>query len=218
MGAPPVLLAHLRSAMKATTPGQGLRPDDEVRFDLQELAGRLVELRGEAALTAGLGLVLEAQQRGEPAAYVGAEASSFYPPDAAEGGVDLEALVVIRAREAAGPAGRARAAEELVRSGAFALVLVDLGSDETRLPPALLARLLALAQKHQAAIVFLSSGGGEDAASPLGSLVSLRARTRRASVGETRLRCAISLEVVKDKRRAPGWTHAETCRAPVGLR
>ncbi len=189
------------------------------RFGLDDLAGRLIELQGGAdgaLLTCAFGLLLEAQRRGEPAAYVGSSTSSFYPPDVAEGGVDLDALPVVLLAD---PAARARAADELARSGAFALLVVDLGTDDgapPRIPPALVARLLGLAQKHATAVLFLSPGD-ENTPSPLGSLVSLRAVVRRRPLDLPRNRCAVSIEVVKDKRRAPGWGQEEICRAPSGI-
>jgi recombination protein RecA len=94
-----------------------------------DLAGRLVELSGQespARLTTALGLVLEAQLSGERVAWVTFESSAFFPPDAAAGGVDLEALPVVRIPTAL---AAARAAEHLVRSGGFGLVVIDLASD-----------------------------------------------------------------------------------------
>jgi recombination protein RecA len=182
----------------------------------------LSELRGDSALTMAFALVREAQEADEPAAYVSGPDASFYPPDVAEGGVDLDALVVVRAAEIT---QRARAADELIRSGAFALVVLDLvelylggGRAEGRIPPALLSRLHGLAQKHHSAIVFLTSGdASDDAPSSLGPLISMRAVATRRLVGESRTRYELDVQVMKDKRRAPGWTHTEHCRAPLGL-
>jgi hypothetical protein len=186
------------------------------RFGLDALSGRLTELCAGpdgGQLSCAFGLVLAAQQRGEPAAYIGGVSDGFFPPDAAHGGVDLDALVVVRARE---PVARARAADELCRSGAFALLVIDLvvdpGEPAGRIPPALVSRLLGLAQKHTTAVVFLSPEG---ASSPLGSLISLRALVRRRALDGSRQ--LITLEAIKDKRQAPGWTHSEVCRAPEGM-
>ena len=202
----PTLIPKLRAAL--------IRPEEraatEARFALSELSGRLVELRG-SALTCAVGLVLEAQQRGEPCAYVCGPEVSFYPVDVAESGVDLAALAVIRVKEAT---GRGRVADELARSGAFALIVVDLLDADGSLPPALLTRLHGLAQRHLIAMVFLTKD--HQMASALGSLVSLRAVVhRKRAIGPT---VELSLEVSKDKRRAPGWTHTALCRAPLGLR
>jgi recombination protein RecA len=188
---------------------------------LPELAGRLVELSGPGAaatLTLALRLVLDAQGRDEPAAWLTDRGSCFFPPDAADGGVDLDALVVVRVAE---PAAVARAADQLARSGAFGLLMLDLG--RARVPDPLQSRLLGLAQKHETAIVFLTEK--PSTAPSLGSLVSLRceAGAVRPEPGsasgfgcESPFECA--LRALKDKRRAPGWSYQEACRGPAGLR
>jgi recombination protein RecA len=175
------------------------------------LAGRLAELSGTGAsalLTAAFGLVLEAQQAGDPVAWVTSRTSSFFPPDAAEGGVDLEALAVVRVEDAL---QAARAADQLLRSGGFGLVVLDLawGTGEVRVPAPQQVRLLGLAQKHAAAVLALTAKGPDRPS--LGSLVSVRAEARRGP-GPT---CEV--RVLKDKRRGPGETRREACRAPAGL-
>ena len=179
---------------------------------LAEIAGRLVEISGSgapASLTLAFGLVLEAQRQSEPVAWVTLEQSTFYPPDAAEGGVDLDALVIVRVPDARAVA---HATERLVRSGAFGLLVLDLGA-EAEVPTPLQARLAGLAQKHHAAMVCLTEKGS--AAPSLGSLVSLRVQTRRTKTSEGRFTC--ELTVHKDKRRGPTWAYAEVCRGPAGL-
>jgi len=183
------------------------------RWALPALAGRLVEVSGTGAagsLTLAFGLVLDAQRRGEPVAWITPAASSFYPLDAADGGIDLEALVVIRVPD---PRAGARAADRLARSGAFGLIVLDLGKAGA-LPTPLQARLLGLAQRHSTAIVCLTAKG--DTAPSLGSLISLRVQARRTRSSEGRFGCALT--VLKDKRRGPTWAHAEACRGPAGLR
>jgi recombination protein RecA len=175
------------------------------------LAGRLVEISGvgaTAALTVAFGVVLEAQRQGEPVAWVTPEESSFYPPDAAEGGVDLDALVVVRVPDARDVA---RAADRLVRSGGFGLVVLDIGT--ARIPTPLQARLAGLAEKHRAALVCLTDKASE--APSLGSLVSLRVHAQRRRVSDDQFVC--ELMVTKDKRRGTTWAHEEVCRGPAGL-
>ncbi|MBI4240536.1 MAG: recombinase A [Candidatus Rokubacteria bacterium] len=181
-------------------------------WSLSELAGRLVEISGAgatAALTLAFGLVLEAQREGEPVAWVTTTETSFYPPDTAEGGVDLDALVVVRVPEAR---AMARAAERLARSGAFGLVVLDLGA--TGVPTPLQARLAGLAQRHHTALVCLTEK--ESTTPSLGSLVSLRVQAQRKRISEDRFAC--ELPALKDKRRGPTWAHTEVCRGPAGLR
>jgi recombination protein RecA len=68
-------------------------------WTLAEVAGRLVEISGStatAALTFTFVLVREAQECGEPVGWVTSTESCFYPLDAAQTGMDLRALVIIR--------------------------------------------------------------------------------------------------------------------------
>jgi recombination protein RecA len=194
------------------------------------MAGRFVEISGvgvSATLTAAFGLVLEAQRSGEPVAWITLPASTFFPPDAAEGGVDLDSLAVVRVPD---PYAAARSATQLTRSGGFGLIVLDLVNnaggvakparanvDEERsrgvqyvsIPAPLLTRLVGLAQKHATALVVLTEKPAH--ASSLGSLVSLRAEALLRDNYQVRL------SVLKDKRRGPGAVHQEACRGPAGM-
>jgi recombination protein RecA len=214
-------------------PGQGVRfasggeapasaPAPVPPFALSELRGRLVELGGQAALTMAFALVLDAQRQGEPTAWAMATDSAFYAPDVAEGGIDLDALAVVRLADAA---DIPRAANELARSGAFGLLVLDMITGRgkpTGVPQPLLGRLLGLAQKHDSAVVFLTDTPADGPS--LGSLISLRAQVTVAAGdgqgdGDDHEACFMCrVEVTKDKRRAPGWSHEEVCRGPAGLR
>lgn len=181
---------------------------------IDQIAGRLVELSAAGAaatLTAAVGLLIEVQQRGEPAAWVTGADSAFYPPDLADSGVDLAALVIVRV-----PAAEAavRAADRLLRSGGFGLVVVDLGRSG-ELPAVAQGRLAGLAQKHDAAVVCVTEKAGD--AGSLGSVVSLRAEALRGAAPDGgRFECR--LRALKDKRRGPGWRHVEAVRGPDGMR
>ncbi|HKP60127.1 MAG TPA: hypothetical protein VJV78_25555 [Polyangiales bacterium] len=190
------------------------------QFVLSELAGRLIELSGDGAsavLTLAMGLVRDAQSAAEPVAWLCSDQSSFYPPDAAESGVDLAALLVVRPSVHAStrPLSQqlAGAAERLLRSGAFGLVVLDLGAD-AQLSQSAQSRLLGLAQRHHAAVLCLTQKA-ENTPS-LGSLVSLRAQAVRVWLGQDRFAC--ELHVHKDKRRGPVWSEREVYRGPLGLR
>jgi recombination protein RecA len=197
---------------------------------LSDLTGRLVELSGQqstAHLTAAFGLVLEAQLCGDRAAWVTFEQSAFFPPDVAAGGVDVESLPVVRVTNAL---AAGRAAEHLVRSGGFGLVVIDLssaaGNAYARTPPAvlpvpLLTRLLALARTHHAAALLLTKKSPET--SSINSLISLRAEAQWSAQegcgsGRYDVRYDVRVRVIKDKRHAPGWDHREACRGSVGMR
>lgn len=182
------------------------------RWDLQEIAGRFTELSGlggSACLTLATSMVLDAQRQAETSAWISSKESSFFPLDVAGAGVDLESLAVVRVPDASAVA---RAADKLARSGAFGLLVLDLGATP-RVTAALQARLRSLARKHDTAILCLTEKSGK--ASSLGSLVSLRGEARIRRLSEDRFAC--ELRVLKDKHRGPGWVHTEVCRGPDGL-
>ncbi|MCZ7627281.1 MAG: DNA recombination/repair protein RecA [Candidatus Methylomirabilis sp.] len=193
-----------------------------VGWSLEQVAGRLVEISGAgatASLTLAFGLVLQAQRQNEPVAWITRDDSLFYPPDAAEGGVDLDALVIVRVSD---DRAVARAADQLIRSGAFGLVVLDLGT-KPDVPAPLQIRLAGLAHKHQTALLCLTAKGDE--VPSLGPLVSLRVTARRERLADDLSACdaqagrfACGLTVLKDKRRGPTWRHMEVCCGPAGLR
>jgi recombination protein RecA len=200
-------------------------------FGLEPLAGRLVEISGfraSANLTVAFGLVLEAQKKDEPVAWVTLSQSTFFPPDAAESGIDLARLAVVRVEDGI---AACRAVVELTRSGGFGLVVLDLGPGaflEKLSKPAPRARrilkkhaslfvpfitkLVGLAQKTSTAVVVLTEKTRES--SSLNSLISLRCEARRNPDKP----CEVEIDVLKDKRRGPGRRYREVCHAPAGLR
>ena len=237
-GAPAV-----RRAARPVLPGAGAGPGPRPpaaparaatpRWTLAGFSGRLSEFSGVGAgaqLSLAFSLVREAQQRGEPVAWVTLVGGAFYPPDVAAGGVKLDALPVIFAPD---PVAAARAADRLVRSGGFSAVVLDLvpagaapekgaggrGSAARRpvpreVPLPMLSRLVGLAQKHDVALVFLTEKGAESPS--LGGLISLRCSTVRRDAGPGLFTCVA--EALKDKQHGPGWSHTEVRGGPVGLR
>lgn len=213
----------------AGAPGEeGSAAPSEGPWGLDALRGRLVELsaRGAAAtLTAAVELVVEAQQAAEPVAWVTLGNATFFPPDAAASGVDLAALAVVRVHDAT---AAARAAERLLRSGGFGLVVIDFGGGSfaqqgtqqgIEVPIAHQGRLITLAQAHDAAVVCITEKSGD--APSLGSLVSLRAEAIRLHAPEDKdggeRGYHVTLRALKDKRRGPGWTRTTKLRGPPGL-
>jgi len=206
------------------------------RWSRDALSGKLVEIRAAVAsarLTAAFGLVIDAQRGGDTAVWITTVHSCFFPPDAAEGGADLDTLAVVRLASAGDiPA----AADKLIRSGAFGLVVMDLtpGPSPTRGHGTRghdAARLAGLARKHDTAVIALTGGG--DSAAPLGPLTSVKGEARRTSppappqlnAGEERgeveaigARWGVEIRIVRDKQGAAGWSHVEQCRGPAGLR
>lgn len=183
------------------------------RWNLAELAGRLVELSandGGAVLTLAFALVWDTQQKAEPAAWVTETGSSFYPPDAAANGIDLEALVVARVPD---KQAISRAGERLARSGAFGLIVLDMGA-KANIPPALQGRLMQQAQRHGTTILCVTEKPGKTPS--LGSLISLHGQAQRQRKGSNHF--VSTLTVTKDKRKGPGAVWREEWHGPPGLR
>jgi len=194
---------------------------------IAQLAGRFVELSGVGAplCSVALRLVRDAQRAGDNVAWVGLASSSFYAPDARAMGIDLAALPVVRVpvssdRRDDGPVLAAgRAVSHLMRSGAFALVVLDLvDAAAPDLPLPLQSRLVGLAQKHGAALVALTRKNLDQPS--LGSLVAIHLAVSRGPAAvhaDGHARCDVTVTATKDKRRGPGWSHSEAFRAPDGL-
>jgi recombination protein RecA len=198
---------------------------DEDRLSFEALRGRLIELSSgssAAALSYAVNLTLQAQRAGEQVAWIQLRASSFYLPDVVECGVDISALAVIRVSDMV-VAGRA--AERLLRSSAFGLVIVDLGAPDCvierdgihqpgtkALPIANQGRLVSLAQQADSLVVCLTNK--KLSSDSMGSLISLRADASRERDDEG---FRIALRVLKDKRRGPGWIRRERAKGPSGL-
>lgn len=203
------------------------RRSDVPPWSLETLSGCFVELSGLGAtsrLTLALGLVREAQQCGEPAVWVTDRASTFFPPDAAANGVDLDTLPVVFAPHAV---AAGKSAERLARSGAVSVLILDLvgmGSGHRRspgrevtLPDAVQSRLSGLAREHATAIVCLTTKPADRPS--LGSLVAVRCEARRET-GAARDRFVCRAAALKDKRGLTSfenWLHTEIHRGPAGL-
>jgi len=190
--------------------------------------GRIVELCGEAPTTAATSLLVAAQRSGETCVWIQPARGELYPPDLAAAGVDIEALVVIHVPDKAsmpGPRGQCRAAELLLRSGGFGLVILDFAHAEPRGSNAWQGRLLGLARQHEARLVILRRGV-EQTLPSLGPLVSLRIASRIERAQDERDppgfrprtgRFVVHHEVVKNKSGAPVEPTPETIRGPWGV-
>ncbi|MFQ5511140.1 MAG: recombinase A [Candidatus Krumholzibacteriia bacterium] len=179
-------------------------------WSLDTLAGRFLEISSPAvSMTAAASLILDSQHRGEPAAWVTVGDTTFFPPDFAATGIDLQSLPVVRVPHLL-PAARAGA--ELLRSGGFGVIVLDLGS-EIDMRIAVQARLAALARKHHTTLLCLTHK--EPAVPSLGPLVSLRAQGVIHKTGFDRF--TWELDVLRDKHRGLGWRHTEVYRGPDGL-
>lgn len=179
------------------------------------LQGKLCEASWhghDAVFSLAFSLVKECQTMGEPAAWLSLKGHLFFPPDAADSGVDLNALPLVRLETAQ---ALGRAADQLARSGAFGLLVIDLSSlKNAELPAPLITRLLGLGQKHRCTLLFLTHKPKE--APSLSPLIGVRMQTSRRRIAPGKFACVA--EGVKDKFKAPGWKHEEVRRGPPGLR
>ena len=179
--------------------------------------GRLVELsavaEGPSARTStAVALLRKVQREGETTAWIQLEGGSLHPPDLHEAGVDLEALVVIHVPPAEGAAGLGRAAELLLRSEAFGLVVLDLGTLPGR--TAWHGRLLGLARQHESRVLLLTDKPSH--APSLGPLVGLRIEPRRTSLPSGGF--GVEHHVLKNKSGAPVTPATTRFVGPPGLR
>lgn len=195
-------------------PLPGLPGPGALAFPAALPEGRLTELSGAAGsarTSLALGAVRAAQAEGEPVAWIQAAGGFLYPPDAAACGVDLAALVVVHVPPARGEAGAFRAAEILLRSGAFGLVVADLRGT-VRATSGMQSRLAALAREHGSRVLLITERSA--AAESLGPLVSLRVEPQRAPLGGGRFavdpvvrKCKHGgfAELASERRRGP-WS------------
>jgi recombination protein RecA len=194
-----------------------------VRQPLSLPAGRLVELSGvegrAARTTAALCVVAHAQRAGEPAAWIQPEGGGLFPPDAAEAGVDLDALVVVHvprgakgAKTAAGQAaGLARAAELLLRSGGFGAVVLDLRGGVPA-GEAWQGRLAGLARQHECYLIVITEESAQGSA--VGPLVAVRLRPTRRR--ETDGAFLLEAEVLRNKSARAVEPEPQHLRPPRG--
>lgn len=213
------------SVLKGAALGRAPR---KASWGLGLFRGRLGEISGASAtavLTTAFGLVREAQVSGEVVAWISERGCTFFPPDCAASGIDLERLVVILlpVRDW-GPA-----ADLLVRSRGFGLVILDLagasllavgGGDpiERRVPLGIQSRLAALAKKHETAVIFLTEKAPERPS--FGPLVSLRIATSRREEKARRdggpAELHIEARILKDKGSGLRLEFGELCHGPPG--
>lgn len=180
-------------------------------------AGRLVELSGSRAcarVTTAVAAVRQAQLEGETTAWIQPAGGLLYPPDLHEHGVDLAALAVVQVPEHAGPSGPLRAAELLLHSGAFGLVVVDLRREAPKQDAAWQGRLLGFAREHESRVLFLTRKS--ESIGSLGPLVSLRVEPKRRRAGTGRF--VVEHRVLKNKQGLALHGSQETHRGPWGLR
>ena len=197
----------------------------EQRLNWPDLVGRLVEVVGgpRSLRLAWLAqLTTQVQAAGDVAVWLQTMESTSFPPDLQRAGVALDGLPILRLADFA---AQLRAADVLLRSGAFGLCAIDATAasqralDASRSLDNALGRLLGLCQKHASSLVFLTpeptqqANTQENAGFLQTSLVSLRFTVARDREASQQLR----LEVTKDKRRGPATLRAEFGGGPDGI-
>ena len=105
-----------------------------------------------------------------------------------------------------------RALEYVLRSGAFGLVLVDL-QNRSFIADSILIRFIKWVTLHDILVLFLTKK--KSSASSLGSLISLRGHVIRKKINNHQFLCEV--QILKDKRRGPGWKHHLPCYGQGGL-
>jgi hypothetical protein len=184
--------------------------------------GRVVELSGQidgacARLSTAVAIVRHVQAEGDTTAWIQPDGGPLYPPDVAEAGVDLEALVVVHVPPSAMPHGLCKAAELLLRSSAFGLVVVD-GTTATwpsQPTQAWLGRVLGLARQHGTRVLLLTEKPSH--ADSLGTLIGLRVESRRRpELGNDGPAWVLEHHVVKNKSGSPFDVVLDRHRGPDG--
>jgi len=193
-------LQRARNLVKTTPPPTG------GLMDWDRVAGRLVEVSESGAfgaLSVLCGLMLQVQVRQESIAWVSPENTIFYPPDLVFRGIDIEALAVVRV-----PDRRSgwKAADWLLRSGAFGLLVIDTPGEADE---SLLGRLSRVAEETFTAVVLLTRKKPSDPS--LGTQVSLRGTVSRLPTGET------EWQVIRDKQSGPSTRQREGFHGPSCL-
>lgn len=188
--------------------------------------GKLVELSGRrysARFTTAVSIVLQAQREGETVAWVQSKGGALFPPDLDESGVDLNSLVVIHIGSAAGFHGIPKAAEILLRSGGFGMVVLDFSdsalpktdrrhASASRQTP-WQGRLFALAREHKSRVLCLTDTEISEAS--LGTLCGLRIAPQR--IRQRQGLFSIEQRILKNKSGIELRMRKEQKRAPWGL-
>lgn len=182
-------------------------------------AGRLIEIAsalGGAQTTAAIACLRHAQVQGETAAWVQLAGGALFPPDLADSGIDLDALLVVNVPLRAGAFGLVKAAELLLRSGGFGCVVVDVREPLARgldCDSAWQGRLLGVAREHDSAVLLLSDGSSHPGS--LGPLVSVCLEPHRKRV--QRGVFAVEHRIRKDKSGVLSALAEDRRRGPHGL-
>ena len=179
---------------------------------IANLSGKLVELSGELQLTRASEWIHEAQAVGHLCAWLSTDAL-FYPPDLERNHIHLQSLITVQLRKRN---DLFHACERLLRSGAFKLLIIDLGECRN-LSLSTQSRLAALAKKNGSIVVFLTNK--RKIQQSLGAFISMHLFSERHLIKDTTstIRHRTRLIANKIKGARAGWKVEESYRAPLGL-
>lgn len=142
----------------------------------------------------------------------------MFPPDLKACGVALDHLVVVHVPGAQGARGFLKSAELLLRSGAFACVVLDLTEQCLPAECGWQGRLLGLARAHQVRLVLITE---KDAKRPsLGPLVGFRFHSVPAlpvPALPERARFEVPVQTLKNKMGVPCLEAPLICQAPPAM-
>lgn len=210
----PILSLKFPAAANLVQPSREPAPERPLSEQLP--IGRLIEItraQSGAQLTTAVACLRMAQAQGQPAAWIQAHDGPLYPPDLAHSGIDLEALLIVNVPARAGAYGLPKAAELLLRSGGFGMVVLDLCGSGLQRDAVWQGRLLGLAREHDCWLLLLSDGGAQPRS--LGPLISVCLEPRRTRV--QRGMFEVEQHVRKDKSGLLGPLGCERRRGPSGL-
>lgn len=184
-------------------------------------SGRLIELISERGPSSGSSVAAfalrEAQREGSLVAWIEHEEGALFPPDLAAAGLDLGSLLIVRTPSAGGVIAIAKAAEILLRTGAFGALTLDLSALNRPRGEAFLARLAALAREHSARVLILRSSRPKSSlGASLGASIALRLDAQRVRIAPARFR--LELSALKNKIGQPPPRIFRTFGAPEGIR
>ncbi len=178
-------------------------------------AQKIIEISGTAAharVTYAAYLVRQAQEQGEVVAWIQPSDGALFPPDLHANGIDLRALVVIHVPPRAGAHGIPKAAEILLQSGAYGLVVLDLLAAVPPSGAAWLGRLLSQARQHRSGVIILTEKTAS--AESLGALSTSRIEPHRRRLTEG---FYLDPHVLKHKSSVAWPSDALLCHGPWGL-
>lgn len=184
-------------------------------FDLAGLTGKVVEFSGwnqSACLSLTIPLIIESQKGVKECAWILPASkrgeSLFFPPDFNSAGIDCSRIPIIRS---ANVVDSFSIAEKLIRSGGFALVVLDL-TEGKRVRASTVGRISSVAQRYQSLLLCLTRNPpGQPSLDPM---IFIHVHVEAQLNGG---RYQVKATVQKDKTQSPGLQMKWIYETPIGL-